>query len=337
MSMTLRTLLGKARRKILRLLLGNELFNRLTISPISMDSITTKLIEFRNDINYTINNNINWRSDRLFNALVRTTPKASLTSIVVSVVEHCNLNCWGCDHCAPLAEEYFLGINEFERDMGRLAELAKDSGGVGTIKLMGGEPLLHPDILKFIKVTRRFFPESRVEITTNGILLLKQSDIFWKNCCENNIIVVATKYPLAIDWDRIKRKAKAENVLFEFYGNSENELKTSYHIPFDINGTQDTASMFMHCFHANTCRELYHGHLYTCTVIPHAKHFSKTFNVRLQESAVDSVDIYNTKNMKEILEFLARPIPFCRYCNVYARTWGHPWQQSKRTIEEWKV
>ena len=356
--MTLRTFLGKTRRKVLRLLLGENLYaktgqinrhealiqeqidrvnmleNRINTSSLSIDSITAQLIEFENDIN----NNINWRSDRLFNALVRTTPKASLTSIVISIVEHCNLNCWGCDHCAPLAEEYFLGIDEFERDMSRLAELTKDSeGAIGTIKLMGGEPLLHPDIQKFTNISRRFFPGSRIEITTNGILLLKQPDSFWKNCRENNITIVATRYPLNIDWDRNKDKAKAENVLFEFYGNSGNELKTSYHIPFDINGTQDTVINFMHCFHANTCRELKHGRLYTCTVVPHAEHFMNVFGIKINECNKDSIDIYDVKNMKEILEFLARPIPFCRYCNVLARTWGHPWQRSKREIGEWTI
>jgi organic radical activating enzyme len=302
---------------------------------LQIDTIISQFNELQNNVNSAINSNINWRSDRLFNALIRTSPKATLTSVVISLVEHCNLRCRGCDHCAPLAEETFLDVKVFEKDMHRLAELS--GGDVGVIKLMGGEPLLHPDIHNFTKIARRYFQESRIEITTNGILLIKQQDSFWENCHNNNITIVATKYPLKIKWDVIKDKAKSHKVLFEYYGNSEKELKTSYHIPFDINGTRDTAENFVQCFHANNCRELYHGRLYTCTVLPHAKHFVRVFDIKLNECSADSIDIYDAKNMTEILEFLAKPIPFCRYCNVPARTWGHLWQQSKKEIEEWTV
>ena len=283
-----------------------------------------------------IQNSVIDHGNKLFNALVRTTPKASLTTVVISLVEHCNLNCWGCDHCAPLAEENILDVNDFKKDMTRLAQLS-GSGNVGTIKLMGGEPLLHPDILEFTTIARNYFPKSRIEITTNGILLLKQKNSFWENCHENNITIVATKYPLKINWDKIMEKAKSKQVIFEYYGASETVLKTSYHIPFDLSGTRDTTINFMQCFHANNCRELYHGRLYTCTVIPHVKHFNKAFNKELTECETDSIDIYNVNSMNEILEYLSKPIPFCRYCNILARTWGHPWQQSKKDIAEWTL
>jgi len=283
-----------------------------------------------------IQNAVNDHGNKLFNALVRTTPKASLTTVVISLVEHCNLNCWGCDHCAPLAEKFFLDVNDFKKDIARLAQLS-GSENVGTIKLMGGEPLLHPDILEFATIARKYFPESRIEITTNGILLLKQKNSFWENCHENNITIVATKYPIEINWDKITDKARSKQVAFEYYGTSETVLKTSNHVPFDLSGTRDTTINFMQCNHANYCRELYHGRLYTCTVIPHVKHFNKAFNKELAECEADSVDIYSVDGMKEILEYLSKPIPFCRYCNVLARTWGHPWQQSKKDIAEWSL
>ena len=283
-----------------------------------------------------IQKSVNDQGNKQFNALIRITPKASLTTVVISLVEHCNLNCWGCDHYAPLAEKNFLDVEEFEKDIKRLAELS-ECKEVGTIKLMGGEPLLHPDIMEFTRIAREYFPESRIEITTNGILLNKMKGIFWKNCHENNIIIVATKYPLEIKWDIIKDKAKSEQVLLEYYSTTETVLKTSYHIPFDLTGTRDTTINFTQCFHANNCRELYHGRLYTCTIIPHAKHFNKVFNKKLIECDADSIDIHNVNSMKEVLEHLSKPIPFCRYCDVLARTFGHQWQNSKKDIAEWTI
>jgi hypothetical protein len=305
--------LTKTRRKVLRLLFGRELYDQLS------------------NLQQTI-----WQaSNRNFDALLRLTPKASLTTVVFSLVEHCNLNCRGCDHFAPLAEKQFLDIGIFERDIHRLAELS--GGNVGTIKLMGGEPLLHPEKEKFFSLARDRFPASRVELVTNGMLLKKQPDDFWTACRKNGVTIVPTKYPICIDWGAVKEKTRTEQVAFNFYGSTETELKTSYHIPFDINGTQDTALNFMHCFHANNCRELKDGRLYTCTVMPHMHHFNKTFGKNMILSEADSIDIHKTKDMKNVLEFLAGPVPFCRYCNVLGRTWGHPWRSSKREIEEWTL
>ena len=134
---------------------------------------------------------------------------ALLKVVVISLVEQCNLKCWGCDHCAPLADESFLAVDEFEKDMKRLAGLAAPYGGVTRIVLLGGEPLLHPDIKKFTEISRKYFPEARIEIFTNGILLIKQSDDFWENCRNHKIVIKATKYPLKIDWDAIIKKAKS--------------------------------------------------------------------------------------------------------------------------------
>jgi MoaA/NifB/PqqE/SkfB family radical SAM enzyme len=219
----------------------------------------------------------------------------------------------------------------FERDMKRLAELS--GGSVGTIKLMGGEPLLHPQKEAFFEIARRYFPQNRIELVTNGILLEKQSIDFWHSCHKNAITIVPTKYPLKIDWESIIGKAKTESVSFNFYSNEE--VKTSYHIPFDIAGTRDTTEMFMHCFHANNCRELLDGRLYTCTVRPHARHFNKAFGKNMVLSDDDSIDIHQVKDMREILEFLAKPVPFCRYCNVHGRTFGHPWGKSSMEQNEW--
>ena len=74
----------------------------------------------------------------------------------IHIVDHCNLNCRGCYHFSSLSEESFLDIDEFEKDIQRLGTLF--DGCMERILLLGGEPLLHPDINKFIITVRRYFP-----------------------------------------------------------------------------------------------------------------------------------------------------------------------------------
>lgn len=66
--------------------------------------------------------------------------KPWLNGFEYHVVDHCNLNCKGCGHCANLFNAPSFGdIDVYERDLKRLSELFE---GVGLIRLLGGEPLL---------------------------------------------------------------------------------------------------------------------------------------------------------------------------------------------------
>ena len=46
-----------------------------------------------------------------------------MINFAVPLAEHCNLKCHGCDHFAPIANEGFADINEFEKDFARLSQL----------------------------------------------------------------------------------------------------------------------------------------------------------------------------------------------------------------------
>ena len=90
--------------------------------------------------------------------------------IEVHLTHHCNLNCASCTHYAPLyTDEYFKPLDEYMKEIAQLAALYQRS--LYQIRLLGGEPLLHPDIMSFCAATRYAFPYTSVEIVTNGILL----------------------------------------------------------------------------------------------------------------------------------------------------------------------
>lgn len=108
--------------------------------------------------------------------LAKFVPRTTLFFDVIAA-EHCNLNCKGCGSMSPLAEEKFLDLNVYENDLRRLSEL---SGGVmHHINILGGEPLLHTEIKKIIKITRKYFNYGNIYLVTNGILLPKMDDEFW--------------------------------------------------------------------------------------------------------------------------------------------------------------
>ena len=294
-----------------------------------------KLRDFIRDINNSISQ-ISIGNNKILEdinfQLYRITPKANIYNIEIHLVEHCNLNCQCCSQFSQLAEPEFANIEVFERDIKRLSELS--NGEVNIIHLHGGEPLLNPNLERFFELTRKYFDKTEIRLITNGILLLKQSDSFWQSIKDNNIILEPTKYPIKIDWDKIKEICEDMNIKLEFI-NDETVIKTSYKLPLNLQGNENPEWNFRNCWLANNCVMLQNGRLYTCSYIPNIRHFNKFFNKNIPVSVNDYIDIYEARNYQEILQFLAKPIPFCKYCDIKNRKYGITWKTSTKGIEEY--
>lgn len=250
----------------------------------------------------------------------------------VHIVDHCDLNCQMCAHFSPLSAPQFTDLGSFSQDLQRLRELFGDE--VAYIMLLGGEPLLHPNLPDFLYAARAAFPCSDLILYTNGLKLPRMSHEFWASCEMNQISVTLTRYPIPIDYTQIELLLEQHQMEYR-YCNTPGREKCSSHFPLDLNGTQDPRLNFLNCNMANRCIFLRDGKLYTCPVIPNIQHFNSYFHTDLKVSSLDAIDIYQATDAREIMRFLASPPPFCRYCDVSKRTILHKWAPSKGSILEW--
>jgi MoaA/NifB/PqqE/SkfB family radical SAM enzyme len=249
----------------------------------------------------------------------------------VHIVEHCNLNCKGCSHFSPLAKEEYLPLEAFEKDMARLKDL---KARFLEVKLLGGEPLLHPDIVKFCRVMRRYFPKTNVQITTNGILLPKMPEEFWKTCHEERIRLSVSQYPIKIDRPAIKALAKKYQVKLEYIGSSAPDRFVK--MPLDIEGRQNARLSWKNCMIAwGPCITLRNGRIYPCLVLAHIRFINEYFGKQLEVTKNDYIDIHQAQSWSEILSFLKGPYDFCRYCATRNMQYGIPWGISKKELSEW--
>jgi hypothetical protein len=238
-----------------------------------------------------------------------------------------------------------LDIRTYEKDCKKISELT--NGKIGDIRLLGGEPLLHPDICEFLAITRKYFPEINtkdqigiIELVTNGILLHEQSDNFWEICRKNSIGIFISDYPVKLKMKIIKEKAEQFNVQLKI--NSE---KLQFHkagsayqwvkIPIDISGLQNSKKNFGTCFLAGNCSQLVKGKIYKCCRIAYINYFNTAFNKKLMVEENDYIDICGVKDGNELLHLLTKPASFCRYCKVDNITWDNKWELSKGIIDEY--
>jgi len=262
---------------------------------------------------------------------VHTTPRKRLY-FETNITKHCNLNCKGCDHFAPVAAPEYLAPEEYAKDVDRLGVLFH--GDAERIVILGGEPLLHPEIERFLEPTRRAFPQVPVWIATNGTLVQRMKKTFWDACRTYRVGILVTHYPIALDYDALGDFVRHQGVEYQFVGSSESG-RTLWKFPLDLTGSQDPKESFDACRNANTCLTLEHGRLYTCSIAPNVPVFNRAFGQHLALTDEDGIDIYQTQSGQEILEAMAQPMPFCRFCDVKRREYDHPWEVSGKVMEEW--
>ena len=260
----------------------------------------------------------------------KTTPLKKIR-LEINIAEHCNLNCKCCSQFSCIADEEFIDLNVMRSDLQQLGKLF--GGECERIYLIGGEPLLHPNVCECMNIARNSFPKGKIFVFTNGTLILKQKKAFWDTCRKNDISIIITRYPIDLDYEKILDFIRQEKVSVEFFGTSD-DFKYMRNLGLDLDGKQDVNKSFALCAESNNCIKLRNGRLYTCTRPPEIYKFNKQFNKHLEMCEQDGIDIYKVLTGQEILDFLARPIPFCRYCNLEVRR-DMDWGITQKDISEW--
>jgi hypothetical protein len=184
-----------------------------------------------------------------------------------------------------------------------------------------------------MKVVRRYFPYAHISLGTNGILLLQQNADFWETCRDQKIDICINYYPIKINHDEIENKCKQYNVdIFDPGADKENGM---FRFAIDLKGACDGKYNFFNCMLAEGCLALRNGKLYPCPIVGNVYKFNRFFNTNIPVTDSDSIDIYKVINLEEILNFLAKPIPFCNFCNLTNVKYNLDWETSKKSKDEW--
>ena len=245
--------------------------------------------------------------------------------IETHLVDHCNLRCRGCSHFSGLAPEQFKSLESFHKEMAQLCRVTD----VHTIRLMGGEPLLHPQVVDFCEITRSLFPNSEIVLVSNGILLPTLSNEQINRLNQNNIALCMSDYGLKLDWNQI-------NKFKIYYFHSKQQM---YNISLDLEGKQNPNQSFANCDLVRGGWYFFkNGRLYQCCIMANITFFKNYFNKEIDINLDDiSIDVF-THNEEEIKQFLSHPHEACRYCNTIMRHHAYSnFSISKGDINEWIV
>jgi len=254
--------------------------------------------------------------------------KPVLYHFEVHLTDHCNLNCKGCAHFSNLCPPTFAALGEFDADMGRMASLFSR---VEQIYLLGGEPLLHPQVADFVRVARTHFPHTRMSLMTNGVLVTRMGDEFWDALADTGVVLLCDSYPIDLPRERIDELGREHGAKVEWTIPREEFFK----IPIDPAGGHSAAASFWACQGFNNCPIIRNGRLYPCAYTAFADVFAGRFALGgLDVTDADSISIRDEPDPERVMAFLSAPVPWCAHCDMESRSF-YRWGPSRRELGEW--
>jgi hypothetical protein len=195
--------------------------------------------------------------------------KLKISHLEWHVTHACNFTCENCCHYSNHKFAKNVSIKELEEWYSLWSHRLDPE----TIDILGGEPLLNKDICKIVELTRQYWPTSKIDITTNGVLLhkypelpeyLQKYNVGLKiskhgtnteyNRLWNSIVDIATQwqeqYNIAVNlWE-------ADVVWFKGYKGFGSNIE-----PYNDN---DPEQSWDNCITGQDCWQIYEGNIYKC-------------------------------------------------------------------------
>jgi len=204
--------------------------------------------------------------------------KPVLPFVETMITQACNISCSGCTNYSDLVHSGYLTWQQ-----GR-AELLPwlDRVDIPDFGILGGEPLMNPDVRNWITGLRELMPQSQLRFTTNGLLLDQNIDIVDLLADVGNCV-----FKITVHVNNSKLEDTIQHIMSRFEWEPVTEYgiaryKTKNNFRFQINRPAQFTKSFVGTYrnmqpHSNTpadafeicnqqsCPLLFNGKLYKCS------------------------------------------------------------------------
>jgi organic radical activating enzyme len=243
-----------------------------------------------------------------------------LFAFEINAAWHCNLACVACSHASPVTQSAFADPETARKDLANLASVVT----IKELRVVGGEPLLHPQLGTLLQAVRDSNIGGKLCITTNGTRL-HLVDLSWLPLVD---LVYVSRYPRVSVRQRgldslcaLARRYGTEVVVKDY--DTFRQVRSS--VPLDAGQTQ---AVFDTCqvAHKWSCHTVHEGHVYLCPVV-----------LSPGGPTPERCRIEPTGNLRERLrQFLERRTPL-RACSTCLGTVGNMIPHRQANAKTWNA
>lgn len=260
------------------------------------------------------------------------TERTELETMEIHAAEHCNLNCKNCSMFCGLVETCdFPCYQEFEEGIKQLKNFFPH---IKKFRIIGGEPLLNPELDKYIRLIRNVYPYTDIRLISNGILVTKMSDQLIQTIIDNDVTFIVTQYiSLKHSIDEINRFLSKTGIRYIV-----TEAVLEFQKIYNALGDSDIDENFYRCHWKGSCATMYGTKIATCYV-PFVIHYlSDKFNLAIEETG--KIDLMEEGlTAQEIIKRMHTPFDMCRYCAPKGNwtEWERLSDKNNTTIQDWSI
>lgn len=226
----------------------------------------------------------------------------------IQIVDHCNLNCFGCNHLSNIAEPWFMSKEEFEYSVTTLNK--KVGHLIKRFMILGGEPFLHPELFDLIQIAYNTFNSNiQIDILTNGIIFDSNIKKYYEKIKNyNNVNFLITPYPL--EYQNIFKEENQNKYKYNFMSS-----RLMYRHPkIDDNGQQNKNNYYNCCAHVLPCFIIRDKKLFICPFSSTIHNYNKKYNLNIEYQQGDYIDLIDLSE-ENLINFLKYgPTHICQHC-----------------------
>lgn len=238
---------------------------------------------------------------------------------------NCNLNCVACSSFSPLVKgTAYKDIKDIILETEKIIRITDNGKKIWKLSLMGGEPLLHPQLIEIIK----YFGELGINLrlVTNGILIPKMDKEFFELITKYNVDLKVSVYK-TVKYEKIFNKLEEHKVEFSTF-NQKGTFGTQY-LHNKKKGVTD-------CRYRGTMFILKDNKMFTCSETAFFSIFDAAFkgqhDLKLEDG--DWVDMDDVETLEELREARKTIPSLCDYCDGSSKK-RVEWKASENSIDEW--
>ena len=174
------------------------------------------------------------------------------------------------------------------------------------LSLLGGEPLLNPELFRYMKEARRIFPCAEIQLITNGLLLPKMEDYFFAGVRDSHITIVISEYkPTSKILNLITERLTRENIEYTVRGL---ENKSVFNRSLSIRRDSIHEKFCL----SDGCTAVSDGKIARCPTLLYIHQFNRFFKKSLPAAGIYRISDFHDGD--ELRKRMEERVPLCDYC-----------------------